>query len=128
MKEFRALGHRALCLVQESLDALLVSFRPVLDLNVLRDRISNHTYAYSFVQDPRNNIDSAFLEYSETICADSNLGLVTRNGWNMRAVRRFLRQEEALLERIMLMMYLRGGQAPRVTELMSLMCWNGAST
>jgi hypothetical protein len=128
MREFRALGHRALCLVQESLDALLVSFRPVLDLNVLCDRISNHTYAYSFVQDPRNNIDSAFLEYSETICADSNLGLVTRNGWNMRAVRRFLRQEEALLERIMLMMYLRGGQAPRVTELMSLMCWNGSST
>lgn len=127
MKEFRALGRRALHHVKESLDGLLAGFRPVLDLNVLHDRISNQTHAYSFVQDPRNNIDSAFLEYSEIICADPTFGLVSRNGWNMRAVRRFLKQEESLLERIMLMLYLRGGQAPRVTEMMSLMCWNGAS-
>jgi hypothetical protein len=36
----------------------------------------------------------------------------------------FWKQEEALLERMMLMIYLRGGQCPRVTELMSIMCWN----
>jgi hypothetical protein len=54
--------------------------------------------------------------------------LMTRNGWNERAVRRFLKKEEKLLEYIMVMMYLRGGQAPRVTEFFSMLCWNGASS
>jgi hypothetical protein len=45
MKEFKALGRRVLCRVQESLDALLSSFRSVLDLNLFRDRSSSHTYA-----------------------------------------------------------------------------------
>lgn len=46
----------------------------------------------------------------------------------MRSVRQLLRKEEMLLEQIMLMMYLRGGQAPRTTEFFSLRCWNGGST
>jgi hypothetical protein len=38
-----------------------------------------------------------------------------------------LKKEEKLLEYMMVMMYLRGGQAPRITEFFSMLCWNGAS-
>ena len=46
----------------------------------------------------------------------------------MCSVRKFLRKEESLLEQMMLMMYLRRGQASRTTELFSLSRENGATT
>jgi hypothetical protein len=128
MTQFRALGHHALRLAEGTIDALVGKYRLGLNLSLLRDRISEHRRGYSFVQEPKNNISSAYLDLANKICADPESGLMTRNGWNMRSVRQFLRKEEILLEQIMLMMYLRGGQAPRTTEFFSLRCWNGAST
>jgi len=46
----------------------------------------------------------------------------------MDAVRRYLKAETNLLENIMLLMYLRSGQAPRSTEFFSLQCFNSPST
>jgi hypothetical protein len=128
MNQFRALGRRALNLVQETIDELMGTFRPTINLNLLRDRISEHRHGCSFVQEPKNDISSAYLNLANRICADTQSGLMTKNGWNMRSVRRLLRKEEMLLEQIMLMMYLRGGQASRTTEFFSLRCWNGEST
>lgn len=48
--------------------------------------------------------------------------------WKIDAVHRYLREETTLLRNIMLMMYLRGGQAPRTTEFLSIECYNGPST
>ncbi|KAM0724082.1 hypothetical protein Q7P37_000262 [Cladosporium fusiforme] len=115
MTEFRALGHHALRLVQGTIDALMGKFRPALNLSLLRDRISEHKHGYSFVQEPKNDISSAYLNFANRICADPESGLMTRKGWNMRSVRQFLRKEEMLVEQIMLMMCLRGqkGDKPR---------------
>lgn len=128
MNQFRALGYRALNLVQETIGEFMGAFRPTINLSLLRDRISEHRHGYSFVQEPKNDISSAYLNFANRICADTNSGLMTKNGWNMRSVRQLLRKEEMLLEQIMLMMYLRGGQASRTTEFFSLRCWNGEST
>lgn len=46
----------------------------------------------------------------------------------MDAVRRYLKEDTALLTNIMLIMYLRGWQAPRTTELLSVECYNDPST
>jgi hypothetical protein len=127
MTEFRALGHRAVDTIDESIAGFIGDFNPSLDLEQLRDRISELKHGYSFVQDPANDLNSAHIELSERVCTDPQQGLMTRNGWNVRSVRRFLKDEERLLESIMLMMYLRGGQAPRATELLSLECSNGSS-
>lgn len=127
MTEFRALGHRVVDMVDESITEFIGDFNPALDLEHLRDRISELKHGYSFVQDPSNDLSSAYIELSEKVCTDPQQGLMTRNGWNVRSVRRFLKDEERLLESIMLMMYLRGGQAPRATELLSLECLNGSS-
>jgi hypothetical protein len=128
MDQFRALGRHALNLVQETIGELMGTFRPMMNLSLLRDRISEHRHGYSFVQEPKNDISSAYLDLANRICADTKRGLMTKNGWNMRSVRQLLRKEEMLLEQIMLMMYLRGGQASRTTEFFSLRCWNGEST
>jgi hypothetical protein len=48
--------------------------------------------------------------------------------WKMDAVHRYLKEETSLLRNIMLMMYLRGRQAPRTTEFLSVECYNGPST
>lgn len=104
------------------------SFRPKLNLSLLRDRISEHKHGYSFIQDLKNETDSSYLDLANSICALPEHGLMNHNGWNLRLVRQFLKKEEILLEQIMLMMYLRGGQASRTTEFFSLRCENGAST
>lgn len=48
--------------------------------------------------------------------------------WKMDAVHRYLREETSMLRNVMLMMYLRGGQAPRTTEFLRIECYNGPST
>lgn len=104
MENFRGLGHRAVSLVEESIEDLMGAFRPTLDLGRLKDRISKQKRGHRFLQDARNGLDSAYLEFSEAICTEVAHGLKTRNGWNGRAVRRYLKKEEKLLEYIMLMM------------------------
>lgn len=128
MEKFKSLGHHVIDLISHSMGTIFGAFRPDVDLAIVRDRISEHKNGYSFVYDRANGLNLKHLELSERICADPVHGLTTRDGWNDRAVRRFMKKEEKLLERIMAMMYLRGGQSPRVTEFVSLLCWNGAGS
>lgn len=128
MADFRGIGHQAANVVHQSIEGVLGTQAPNLDLTSLRDRMSEHKNGYSFVHDKNNGLVHGYLELSERVCADPVHNLMTRNGWNERSVRRFLKKEEQLLEQIMAMMYLRGGQAPRITEFFSILCWNGASS
>jgi hypothetical protein len=128
MADLRGIGHKAVALVNRFIADIFGTLQPGLDMGALRDKISEHKNGYSFVHDKNNGLDSKYLELSERVCADPVHNLMTRNGWNERAVRRFLKKEEMLLEHIMVMMYLRGGQAPRITEFFSILCWNGASS
>jgi hypothetical protein len=128
MERFKSVGHHVVDLINHSMGTIFGAFRPDVNLSMVRDRISEHKNGYSFVYDRANGLNLKHLELSERICADPVHGLTTRNGWNDRAVRRFMKREEKLLERIMAMMYLRGGQSPRVTEFVSLLCWNGAGS
>jgi hypothetical protein len=96
-------------LVNRSIADIFGTLQPGLGMGALRDKISEHKNGYLFVHDKNNGLDSRYLELSESVCADPVHNLLTRNGWNERAVRRFLNKEEILLEHIMAMMYLRGG-------------------
>jgi hypothetical protein len=126
--DFRSIGYQATSLVRDCIEGVFGIGLPSLDLNVLHDRMSEHKNGYSFVHNSKNGLTHGYLEFSERVCADPVHSLITRNGWNERAVRRFLKKEEKLLEYIMVIMYLRGRQAPRVTEFFSMLCWNGASS
>ena len=70
----------------------------------------------------------AYLDLSAAACLEINNGLISGEHWDVEAVHRYLKEEANLLIQIMLVMYLRGGQNPRVPELSSIECDNGPST
>jgi hypothetical protein len=110
--KLRGTGRKAVVLVDRFMANIFGTLRPDLDMGTLRDKISEHKNGYSFVHDKTNGLDSIYLELFERVCANPVHSLMSRNGWNERAVRRFLKKEKKLFEYIMVMMYLRGGQAP----------------
>ena len=90
--------------------------------------MSVHRQGYSFVTEPANKLERSYLDLSTKACLHPVDGLMSSDVWKIDAVHRYLREETSLLRNIMLMMYLRGGQAPRTTEFLSIECYNGPST
>ncbi len=83
---------------------------------------------YSFVHEPANKLNTAYLDLSSRACLDSKNGLMRGEQWNMVAVRRYLQEEVNFLTEMMLVMHLLGGQAPRSPDLFSIEHRNGEST
>ncbi|KAI4192683.1 MAG: hypothetical protein LQ350_008592, partial [Teloschistes chrysophthalmus] len=128
MKHFRQLGHHAVQTATTLIARLMYGVRPTIRLGSIRDSISNVAQGYSFIQDPANGLATAYLDLSTRACLDPLDGLMLSERWNYPAVHRYLKEEADLLVQVMLIMYLRGGQAPRLTELFSIECYNGSST
>jgi hypothetical protein len=128
MTDFRRLSRRAVDLAKQSIDSLLYSIQPLVELDKLRDKISDNTRGYSFVHDPLNGLRWAYLELSLRACLDHEGGLMNGSDWKLRMARQYLKKEEQLLELIILILFLRGGQALRTTELFSVECYNGSTT
>jgi hypothetical protein len=80
-----------------------------IDLEKLRDRLSNQDQGYSFVQDPANDLSSAYLDLSSRACLDPIGGLISSERWKTDAVKRFLKEETELLVSVILLCYLYGG-------------------
>ncbi|KAK3680382.1 hypothetical protein LTR37_021275 [Vermiconidia calcicola] len=110
------------------MERLMYGLSSDTQLENIHDKFSNHAQGYSFVQDPANGLSTAYLDLSSRACLDPMDGLMSSERWKVDSVRRYLKEEANLLVQIMLMMYLRGGQAPRTTEFFSLECHNGPST
>lgn len=128
MDQFRSLSYEIVEAASESCARLMYGIQPDERLDTIRDDMSNIARGYSFVQEPRNGLADAYLELSSRACLDKADGLMSRDRWNRTAVDRYVKEEGALLQQIMLVLYLLGGQAPRSTELFSLECWNGPAT
>lgn len=128
LDEFRQLGRRARELATASVTRLMYGLDARFELEQIHDRFSTTAPGYSFVQDSSNQLAQAYLDLSRRACLDRLDGLMSGDRWNYDAVHRYLTSETELLQHIMLICYLAGGQAPRSTELFSLECWNGPST
>jgi hypothetical protein len=110
------------------MDRLLYGTPSIESLEDLQDKMSVHRQGYSFVTEPANKLERSYLDLSTKACLHPVYGLMSSDVWKIDAVHRYLREETSLLRNIMLMMYLRGGQAPRTTEFLSIECYNGPST
>lgn len=128
MNHFRQLGCHAVQTATTLIARLMYGVRPMTRLDSIIDSISNVAQGYSFVQDPANGLASAHLDLTTRASLDPMDGLMLSERWNYPAVHRYLKEEADLLIQLMLIMYLRGGQAPRLTELFSIECHNGPST
>ncbi|KAM0722087.1 hypothetical protein Q7P37_003013 [Cladosporium fusiforme] len=128
LSEFRSFAQRAVDSADEFLREMMYGMRPRFDLTRFRDDMSVTKQGYSFVQDPRNDLATKYLDLSSQACLDSENGLMSGKSWNLKAVRHYLDRDHELLKQLALIMYLSGGQAPRAPELFSIECENGPAT
>lgn len=101
---------------------------PKSNLTRIHDRLSNTTLSYSFVTNPANGLEEAYLKLSRRACLATANSLITDDDWDSVAVRRYLDRYDHLTHLLVLLVYLVGGQALRGTELFALEHCNGAST
>jgi len=128
MSQVRALSNTAFDSATSCMERLMYGLRPRSRLDDIRDCMSNQKQGYSFMLDPANNLERAYLELSSRACLDPVDGLMMGDSWNYKSVHRYLEEEENLLLQLMLILYLYGGQAPRATELFSIEHCNGPAT
>jgi hypothetical protein len=128
MDQFRALSKTAFDSATLCMERLMYGLRPRMQLDHIRDCMSNQKQGYSFMLDPANKLERAYLELSSRACLDRVDGLMAGDGWDYKSVHRYLEEEDRLLLQLMLILYLCGGQAPRSTELFSIEHCNGPTT
>ena len=122
------MGRHVIQSTEASLCQLMYGTPIKIQLEKLRDRLSNQDQGYSFVQDPANGLSSAYLDLSSRACLDPIGGLMASERWKTEAVLRYLKEETELLVSIMLLFFLYGGQAPRTSEMFSIEYQNGPAT
>jgi hypothetical protein len=128
MAQFRQISHDTLLAASALCKQLMYGWSPLFDLSCIHDNLACTTAGYSFVTDTANGLAESYLDLSRRASLDTVSGLMTDNDWNRQAVRQYLDQYSEMTELVMLLAYLVGGQALRVTELSALEHCNGPST
>lgn len=127
MAQFWKIGHDTLLATSALCNQLIYGWSPLFDLSSICDNLACTAAGYSLTESA-NGLAESYLELSSRAFLDTVNGLMTDDGWNHQAVRRYLDQLPEMTELIMLLAYLQGGQAPRVTALSALEHCNGTST
>ncbi|OWT42309.1 hypothetical protein VFPPC_18572 [Pochonia chlamydosporia 170] len=103
---------------------LMFSFEPYVDLAGIRDDMTNSTAGYSFVTDPANKLEGAYLELIERASSRGRDDLIANGRWKWKLVDQYLKLEEQF--RTYLGLAIQGNaQRARWTELLQLWCENG---
>ncbi|KAF4415206.1 hypothetical protein FACUT_13593 [Fusarium acutatum] len=133
MTQFRSLAHEVLRQASAHCKRLMYDWDPGdVDLANVRDRLSNTTNGYSFVSDPANGLEDAYLELFMRACVFPVDGLLRKQGrdqisWDGRAARAYLSAHDDLLRCVIVLIQVDWGQACRISELLTLECCNTAS-
>ncbi|KNB04657.1 hypothetical protein FOXG_06708 [Fusarium oxysporum f. sp. lycopersici 4287] len=133
MVDFRGLACKVLRSVTASCSRLMYDWEPThLDLSLIRDNLSTTTPGYSFVSDPVNQLTDAYPELLLRACISPVDGLLQEQGqnqstWDAKAARAYLEAHDDHLKGLMVLCNFDGGQCARITELLTLECFNTAS-
>lgn len=133
MASFRGLAREALRQTTIQCQQLMFDWDPVdPDLSRLRDRLSTAKSGYSFVTDPANGLDDAYLDLFMRACTSSIDGMLKSRGqgqnlWDTEAAQAYLDAHDAFLKTIMVLCYLDSGQAARISELLTIEYCNTVS-
>ncbi|KAJ9413322.1 hypothetical protein FOXG_15071 [Fusarium oxysporum f. sp. lycopersici 4287] len=126
MASFRGLAREALRQATIQCQRLMYDWEPAdPDLSNLRDRLSTAKPGYSFVTDPANGLNDAYIELFMRACTSSIDGMLKSRGqgqsrWNAEAAQAYLDGHNATLKTLMVLCYLDGGQAARISELLTI--------
>ncbi|KAI7771118.1 hypothetical protein LZL87_013445 [Fusarium oxysporum] len=130
---FRGLTRKVLRSATASCSRLMYDWEPPhTDLSLIRDNLSTTTPGYSFVSDPANKLTGAYPELLLRACISPVDGLLRVQGkdhgtWNIKAARAYLEAHDDHLKGLMVLCNLDGGQFARISELLTLECFNTAS-
>ncbi|RKK10802.1 hypothetical protein BFJ66_g16872 [Fusarium oxysporum f. sp. cepae] len=133
MVDFRGLTREVLRSATASCSRLMYDWEPPhTDLSLIRDNLSTTTTGYSFVSDPANKLTGAYPELLLRACISPVDGLLRLQGkdhgtWNIKAARAYLEAHDDHLKGLMVLCNLDGGQFARISELLTLECFNTAS-
>lgn len=133
MSNFRGLAHEVLRSATSFCSRLMYDWEPEHgDLSQIRDRLSMTTPGYSFVSDPANKLMDAHLELLLRACISPIDGLLRARGkdqstWDIRAARSYLEAHDDFLKVLMVLCNIDGGQCARISELLTLECFNTSS-
>ncbi|KAK7583216.1 hypothetical protein V3481_012509 [Fusarium oxysporum f. sp. vasinfectum] len=133
MVDFRRLACKVLRSVTASCSRLMYDWEPThIDLSLIGDNLSTTTPGYSFVSDPVNQLTDAYPELLLRACISPVDGLLQEQGqnqstWDAKAARAYLEAHDDHLKGLMVLCNFDGGQCARITELLTLECFNTAS-
>ncbi|KAM0361930.1 hypothetical protein ACHAPK_011646, partial [Fusarium culmorum] len=133
MVDFRGLASEVLQSVATSCSRLMYGWEPAhINMSQVRDNLSTTTPGYSFVSDPANQLADAYLELLPRACVSPVDSLLQTQGkdqssWDVRTARSYLEAHDDFLKGLMVLCNLDGGQFARISELLTLECFNTAS-
>jgi hypothetical protein len=128
LQQFRTFAHEILAQAELVCARLMYDWKPRVSLKSIKDDLRNTTNGFSFVQHPGNDLVEAYLQLSARACSNTHDPLQANKTWNISAISRYLKLKEELLELILALLYVVGGQCPRGTELFSIEQCNSPST
>ncbi|KAI3572849.1 hypothetical protein IWW34DRAFT_824118 [Fusarium oxysporum f. sp. albedinis] len=124
MSQFRRLPDHFIAEAARLCDEMMFSWDPAIDLSNISDNMANNKEGFSFVLHPENKLDTAYLQLFDRASKAHRNGLFRGNGWDWKAVFQNFKNDEALLSAILGGMFCTGGQLPRCTEMLTLLCCN----
>jgi hypothetical protein len=127
INEFRTF---AKYLVQQCLtvcEELMYRWKPVVEIEKLRDDWNNTHAGYSFVHHPTNRLSGAYLELCSRACTASKHGLMVNDRWVLESARRYLKLHDEGVRLLLCLLGSLSGQAPRSSELLELQFVNAPS-
>lgn len=125
MDQFRDFA-RSLCDSATDLyDQLMRQWQPEVSLEGIRDSFSNDIPGYSFVSDPANRLNDAYLQLSTRVCGMGPDGLIQNGEWDLPAVIEYLQLHDRGLHDLGQAMAINDGGMPRLGEMFTILVRNG---
>lgn len=128
MTQFRGLSHRLIERCGQLCQTLMYDWQPPVQLDQVRDDMSNIQRGFSFIHYPANKLSTAYLELFRRACSAPDHGLMRQDRWIPSVVRRYTDDAAELCRIFSCLFLLDGGGEIRVPELSSLECTNTASS
>jgi hypothetical protein len=82
MESFRELAEHFLAKAEILCNDLMFGLDPVIDLQKVKDDLTNTNNGFSFVQHPANKLTDVYLDLSRKACTTRRNGLFRGNQWD----------------------------------------------
>lgn len=92
MDSFRRFSHILVDEAEKICQELMFGVLPPVDLNQVKDEISNMSQGFSFVHHPSSRLSEACLDLSTRACTTRRNGLLRDGRWNWKAIFLYLKR------------------------------------